>query len=102
MCIRDRHTVVGGSDLLTAGGGQLGVQSICLLFTLVGLFPVSYTHLDVYKRQEVALHVQAVDIRVGVALAVAAADKELCRCAVQVAVALLQNTCLLYTSSSLT
>ena len=32
------HTVVGGSDLLTAGGGQLCVQGICLLFALVGLF----------------------------------------------------------------
>ena len=32
------HPVVGGSDLLAGGGGQLCLQSICLLFTLVGLF----------------------------------------------------------------
>ena len=32
------HPVVGGSDLLAGGGGQLCLQSICLLFALVGLF----------------------------------------------------------------
>ena len=32
------HPVVGGSDLLAGGGGQLCLQSVCLLFTLVSLF----------------------------------------------------------------
>ena len=49
MCIRDRY--VGGKrcpDLLGVKGVQPGLQVRCEIH---GLNPVSYTHLDVYKRQ---------------------------------------------------
>ena len=63
MCIRDRSTV--GALLLESegnandGGGNIGVGVIELqvalksgnLVILAGVEPVSYTHLDVYKRQ---------------------------------------------------
>ena len=61
MCIRDRDTIIGGGRydrLVEELGGKptpgvgfaLGLERL-LLASDKGEKPVSYTHLDVYKRQ---------------------------------------------------
>ena len=57
MCIRDRATgrpylVAAGETLLTiAAAHNLTPAALAAANGLTGLTPVSYTHLDVYKRQ---------------------------------------------------
>ena len=51
MCIRDRHS--DGILKLVAAAELLRVQFPALIADLI--YPVSYTHLDVYKRQAAQL-----------------------------------------------
>ena len=50
MCIRDRGDAALGGAKLCAGLGQAGLFQ-AVLIDMVGHGAVSYTHLDVYKRQ---------------------------------------------------
>ena len=58
MCIRDRRQTIG--DTLGIGGIMRALRTIPVMADFArdmeevcpdALFPVSYTHLDVYKRQ---------------------------------------------------
>ena len=48
MCIRDRSAALKGYDKRNRRGHSTQAHSRCLMLAAV---PVSYTHLDVYKRQ---------------------------------------------------
>ena len=58
MCIRDRHIAVGmcycRHKMQHMGMACDAPMDICMTFgnTANSLIPVSYTHLDVYKRQQ--------------------------------------------------
>ena len=48
MCIRDRFYIGNVRDRQSVDGAMMGVDYV---FSAAALKPVSYTHLDVYKRQ---------------------------------------------------
>ena len=50
MCIRDSHTGAVNLNDGVGGGVDIGGQAAAVV-GLGSLGPVSYTHLDVYKRQ---------------------------------------------------
>ena len=55
MCIRDRHRILRATQGSGKGRWVAGIFALALLLAF-GLFlywPVSYTHLDVYKRQAI-------------------------------------------------
>ena len=47
----EKYQMIRPGDRIVAGISG-GADSVCLLFLLRELCPVSYTHLDVYKRQD--------------------------------------------------
>ena len=57
MCIRDRAKIMG-YHVGEAAGLLAGSQTISAVIGVASdtINPVSYTHLDVYKRQQLALH----------------------------------------------
>ena len=48
----------GGTDMVAAI-----IQSHMRHYTVVQVMPVSYTHLDVYKRQDVMLEIEAIAVK---------------------------------------
>ena len=54
MCIRDRGVGIGlylAREIVTRQGGYIKVVSELRQGSEFSIMPVSYTHLDVYKRQ---------------------------------------------------
>ena len=63
MCIRDRYEVTGGLSTglsaILANGQSAAIYDVCsktmggigVALAMIGVIAVSYTHLDVYKRQ---------------------------------------------------
>ena len=73
------HPVVGSGDLLAGGGGQLCLQGICLLFTLVGLFLCGNAVLLQLRRlQAQLLHLLLAGEQTGAALHAAAGKAAAC------------------------
>ena len=57
MCIRDSHNTTDLPALYWAGipGNEADFPAEETFYTFTGQAPVSYTHLDVYKRQVLSL-----------------------------------------------
>ena len=62
MCIRDRHNIIAATIVSTAlftfmhgGAFEAGIIPVLNVLTM-SLLTVSYTHLDVYKRQALPPH----------------------------------------------
>ena len=73
------HPVVGGSDLLAGGGGQLCLQSICLLFALVSLFLCGKAvFLQLGRLQAQLFHLLLAGEQTGAALHAAAGKAAAC------------------------